>query len=167
MKEKRSLMKKETFFLHSQIIQQKIQEHPHYLKAKTIGFYVSLPGEVDTISLIRKALKTHCVCVPKVIDDEMEFYCIHSLDDLQEGTFHVLEPTTHELVLPQDIDLMIVPMLAFDEHHYRVGYGKGFYDKYFARDFQGYKLGIAFSFQKVKEIDIDCYDLPLDEIICE
>lgn len=167
MKEKRSLMKKETFFLHSQIIKQKVQKHPSYIHAQTVGFYVSLPGEVDTISFIQEALKTHRVCVPKVIGDEMEFYYIHSLDDLQVGTFHVLEPTTHEKVFPQDIDVIIVPMLAFDCHFHRVGYGKGYYDKYFAKEFQGYKLGIAFSFQKVDKIDINPYDLPLDDIICE
>lgn len=167
MKEKRSLMKKETFLLHSQIIQQKVLQHPHYLNAQTIGIYVSLPGEVDTLSLIQESLKTYRVCVPKVIGEEMEFYEIHSLDDLKEGTFHVLEPTTNEIVLPQNIDLMIVPMLAFDDNHYRVGYGKGYYDKYFARHFTGYKLGIAFSYQKVDQISINNYDLPLDEIMTE
>ena len=97
----------------------------------------------------------------------MEFYYIHSLNDLKEGTFHVLEPTTNQIANIQDIDLMIVPMLAFDNQNYRVGYGKGFYDKYFAKGYLGYKLGLAFSYQKVDKIDINEYDLPLDEILCE
>ena len=167
MKEKRLLMEQETFLLHSQIIIQKVQQHSYYKKAKTIGIYVSLPGEVNTFPLIQQALKSHCVCVPKIINDEMEFYYIHSLNDLKEGTFHVLEPTTNQIANIQDIDLMIVPMLAFDNQNYRVGYGKGFYDKYFAKGYLGYKLGLAFSHQKVDKIDINEYDLPLDEILCE
>ena len=167
MKKKRSLISQETFLLHSQQILHQVLQHCQYLKANTVGVYVSLPGEVDTIALITEMLKTHHVCVPKVIGDDMVFYYIHSLNDLQEGYFHVLEPTTNEIADPQDIDLMIVPMLAFDQNLYRVGYGKGFYDRYFASSFQGYKLGIAFSFQKVDDFDKDRYDIPLDEIICE
>ncbi len=167
MKKRRLLMERETFLLHSQKIIEKVQQHDSYKKAKTIGIYVSLPGEVDTIPLIQQALKTHRVCVPKVIKDEMEFYYIRSLNDLKEGIFHVLEPITHELADAKDIDLMIVPMLAFDNQNYRVGYGKGFYDKYFAKDYNGYKLGLAFLYQKVHQIDIDIYDLPLDEILSE
>ena len=109
----------------------------------------SLPKEVETLSLIQELLKTKRVCVPKVNQDTMDFYEIDSLDDLKEGYFHVLEPTTTALILPEDIDCMLVPMLAFDKQKYRVGYGKGFYDKYFARGYHGYKLGLAFSFQYV------------------
>lgn len=167
MKEKRLSLDTKTFFLYSYNICQKVKQHPQYHLAKMIGCYVSLPGEVDTLHLIEETLKTHELCVPKVVGETMSFYKISSLDDLQEGAFHVLEPTTTQLVQPQDIDLMIVPMLAYDNHLYRVGYGKGFYDKYFALGFDGYKLGLAFSFQKVPEIEINLYDLPLDEIICE
>lgn len=167
MKNKRLLINKETFFLHSQAIIHKVLQHPLYLQAKTVGIYVSLPGEVDTLSLIQEALKTHRVCVPKVIGQDMEFYEIYSLNDLQEGTFHVLEPMRAELIAPQDIDLMIVPMLAFDSKLNRVGYGKGFYDKYFSRGFQGYKMGLAFSFQEVDEINNDAFDCPLDEVMTE
>ena len=55
MKEKRLLMEQETFLLHSQIIIQKVQQHSYYKKAKTIGIYVSLPGEVNTFPLIQQA----------------------------------------------------------------------------------------------------------------
>jgi len=167
MKQKRLLLDQKTFFLHSQHIMQCVLQHPIYQKAQMIGIYVSLHGEVDTKQLITETLKKHHVCVPKVAGDIMHFYEIQSLDDLKEGHFHVLEPITNSLIHPQDIDLMIVPMLAYNQSFHRVGYGKGYYDKYFSHGFHGYKLGIAFSWQYIENIEYDEYDQQLDEIINE
>lgn len=165
MKEQRLLYSQETLLYYSQLIEQQIFQHPLYQNAKIIGIYVSLPMEVNTIHLIQESLNNHRVCVPKVEGDIMNFYEITSLDDLKEGCFHVLEPMTVSYIDSQEIDLMIVPLLAYDKELYRVGYGKGFYDKYFASGFCGYKLGLAFDFQYVDHIDRDKYDYPLDEII--
>ena len=167
MKQKRLLVKPETFLSMNEIITQKVLSHPQYQKAHTIGFYVSLPQEVQTFALIQKALLTHRVCVPKVNGDVMHFYEISSLKDLKEGCFHVLEPMSKHMIQPTDIDLMIVPMLSYDKELYRLGYGKGYYDKYFVSGFQGYKLGLAFSFQYVDHIERDEYDQKLDEVITD
>lgn len=167
MKEKRLLLDQKTFSLYNYQILNKVLKHPRCLQAKIIGCYVSLTGEVDTLELISILLQTHRVCVPKVEGQVMHFYEIQSLDDLKEGHFHVLEPITKKKIFPQDIDLMIVPMLAYDQNLNRVGYGKGYYDCYFASGFQGYKLGLAFSFQYIDYINTNQYDQPLDEIINE
>lgn len=157
----------QTFSLQSKKICQQLLQHEEIQKATMIGCYVSLPCEVDTHELIQKLLVHHRVCVPKVEGNIMNFYEISSLADLKEGYFHILEPSTSLLVAPWDIDCMIVPLLAYDQKKYRVGYGKGFYDRYFAGRYQGYKIGLAFSFQYVECIDIDKYDQSLNEIICE
>lgn len=167
MKEKRLLLDDKTLSFYNQCIYQKVINHSLCQKAKIIGCYVSLPKEVDTLKLIQKLLQSHRICVPKVEGVVMNFYEIHSLDDLKEGHFHVLEPVTIKKVEPCDIDLMLVPMLAYDQALYRVGYGKGFYDKYFASGFNGYKLGLAYSFQYVETIHHDHYDYALDEILTE
>ena len=167
MKEKRLLLKQESFSLYNQVILEKVLAHPLLQKSQMIGCYVSLDNEVETHSLIKKLLLSHHVCVPKVEGDIMHFYEITSFNDLKEGHFHVLEPTSSKRIAPEDIDMMIVPMLAYDQRLYRVGYGKGYYDKYFASGFQGYKLGLAYSLQYTDEIDIDQYDYALDEIINE
>lgn len=165
MKEKRCDMSYDAWLTDSHIIHQKVLSHPIYQKSKKIGIYVHLPFEVETQSLIEKMLKDHEICVPKVEGNEMNFYQIHSLNDLSEGCFHVLEPCSSQLVFPQDIDLMIIPMLAFDQKKQRLGYGKGYYDRYLSHGFQGYKLGLAFAWQQVESIAFDEHDQPLDEII--
>lgn len=167
MKEKRLLLDKKTFLLHNQSIIDKVLLHPQYQSSSLIGIYVSLPSEISTHDFIKQTLKTKRVCVPKVEGDVMNFYEIHSFAELEVGHFQVLEPTSNRLVSPIEIDLMITPLLAYDDRLYRVGYGKGYYDKYFSNGFNGYKLGLAFSFQKVNSIDVDCYDYCLDEIITE
>lgn len=167
MKEKRQFMDELMLFDYSQVIMKKVVNHPRYKQSHCIGIYVSFDKEVQTHELIRYALKEKRVCVPRIEDGNMNFYEIHSLDDLKEGHFHILEPTTQKMVSFQEIDCMIVPMLAFDHKGYRVGYGKGYYDRYFHQGFQGYKLGIAFSFQEVDLICCDEYDVKLDEVITQ
>lgn len=167
MKEKRQALSPKTFSLYNQNILSKVLSHPRIQEAKIIGCYVSLPGEVDTFNMIEKLLTEKRICVPKVIGNEMEFYEIHSFNDLQEGCFHVLEPVNCVKIYPQEIDCMLVPLLAYDQDNYRVGYGKGYYDRYFQKDFQGYKIGLAYSFQYVDHIDYDEFDQPLNEIIHE
>lgn len=167
MKEKRLLHRKKVFSFQDEIIIKKLLEHPVYQKSKMIGCYVSLPYEIQTFNFITIALNTHRVCVPKVVGNDMFFYEICSLNDLKEGAFHILEPTTNIQIPSEEIDLMIVPLLAYDRYKYRVGYGGGFYDRYFAKGFQGYKIGLAYSFQYVDSISVDEYDQQLDEIITE
>ncbi len=167
MKEKRLALTSQTFSLYNQQILSKVLTHPRVQEAKIIGCYVSLPREVDTLAIIQTLLLHKRVCVPKVEGSQMNFYEIHSLDELHSGCFHVLEPVTSHFIEPGDIDCMLVPLLAYDQNNYRVGYGKGYYDRYFQRNFHGYKMGLAFSFQYVDHIDYDVYDYPLDEIIHE
>ena len=165
MKQKRLLYDKQTLLSYSHLIISKLYNHPEYIKSHLIGVYVSLPLEVYTLQFIETALKTKRVAVPKVIGKTMEFYEIQSLDDLKEGHFHVLEPISNHYVKPENIDLMITPLLAYDSFNYRVGYGKGYYDRYFNSGFKGYKIGLAYDFSYVDKINIDQYDIALDDII--
>ncbi len=110
-----------------------------FQKAEVLLMYASLPDEVETLSLIREITEEgkKSVYCPVTQGDEMEFYRISSVDDLKEGNFHVLEPEPLEerqLVLQKDVAYcMIMPGLMFDKKGNRLGYGKGYYDKYLAR----------------------------------
>lgn len=110
-----------------------------FQKAEVILMYASLPDEVETLSLIREFTeegKRQVYC-PVTRGDEMEFYRISSVDDLKEGNFHVLEPEPlKEKLLEVQNDVhycMLMPGLMFDKRGNRLGYGKGYYDKYLAR----------------------------------
>ena len=184
MHERDSLSRDEAQAL-SDIITEKILSLKEYKEADTILTYVSCRSEVITDNLILAALKEgKKVGVPKVEGDIMNFYYINSLDELETGYFGVREPVVSQntsvslsdnngTVKPPVSDpsgcLMIVPGLAFDKDLNRIGYGKGFYDKYFQShiDAPFIKCGIAFDIQLCEKIEADRYDQPLDMLVTE
>lgn len=125
-------------------IRKQMIKFPCYLKADVILAYVSYRSEVDTIELIEQALMDgKRVFVPKVAGDEMEFWQIGGLYDLQSGYQGILEPG-ETLSYPEYCasnrssgravpTLMWMPGAVFDKMCHRIGYGKGFYDKYLER----------------------------------
>ncbi|MBQ7765723.1 MAG: 5-formyltetrahydrofolate cyclo-ligase [Lachnospiraceae bacterium] len=128
--------------------------------AEVILMYASLPDEVETIRLMRELTeegKRQVYC-PVTQDDEMEFYRISSVEDLKEGNFHVLEPeplAEKQLKLQKDARYcMLMPGLMFDKKGNRLGYGKGYYDKYLARISKNVNLTtIALSYEEmIKDI---------------
>lgn len=120
-----------------------------YVNTDLLLVYVSTPIEVDTRQLIQAALKDgKRVGVPRCVPDtrQMEFYEITSMQELSPGTFGVLEPQPDPAhLLPRDPGgLCIVPALCYDESGYRLGYGKGYYDRFLA-GYSGITLGICYA----------------------
>ena len=129
-----------------------------------IGIYMDIKQEVWTGPLLDHCLKHHIpVAIPKVEKDGLVFYYIHSYDEFEEGTFHVLEPTTHTLA--KDLKTLIVPLVAFNDTLDRIGYGKGYYDQYLNQH-EVKTIGIAFEFQKAS-FKKETHDHPLNHIITE
>ena len=111
--------------------------------------YVSTDIEVDTHRIIERALKDgKKVAVPRCVPDtrSMEVYFIDSLDDLEPGSFGVLEPRPDPEKLLTDLShgLCLVPAFSYDWNGYRLGYGKGYYDRFLSR-FGGNMIGICYS----------------------
>lgn len=142
-----------------------------YQNAETVLVYVSTPIEVDTHALIRHALaqgKRVAVpyCIPGTV--QMEFYYISSMDELASGTFGVLEPNpeTSRKAIRTERALCIMPGLAYDKSGYRLGYGKGYYDRFLSR-FQGIKVGICYSACIRGTLPHGRYDVPADLLVSE
>lgn len=151
----------------SNIIINKLLKTKEYKSCDTLFTYVSYNQEVITINLIKETLGEKKVAVPKIADDKMQFYYINSFEDLRAGKLGILEPTNTDLAIPKENDLFIVPGLAFDEYKNRIGYGKGYYDKYFVEysHVNFHKTALAFDFQILRKIPVDDYDVKLDNII--
>lgn len=134
--------------------------------------YVSTEIEVDTLELINYSLLIgKKVAVPKCIDGtrNMIFYYINSLNDLENGAFSVLEPIIDKCTPVNDFKkaLCIVPGLAFDVLGYRLGYGKGYYDRFFISNAELLKLGICYCTCTVNKLYRGKYDIPVDLLITE
>ena len=135
-----------------------------FQQARHVALYVSCRNEVRADALIaRHPDKTFGV--PKVTGDDMVFYDIMTDDDLEPGCFGVREPK-EGCALSGAFDLMLVPLLMFDKNHNRIGYGRGFYDRYF-KDHPVRTIGLAYGFQEVADTCPHEGDVPLDLIMTE
>lgn len=151
-------------------IAQNVKRLNEYKPAKTILIYVSTAIEVSTINIIKTALRDgKKVAVPRCIKDtrEMDFHYINSVDELSPGTFSVLEPPSDFPVVTDFTGcLMIVPGMQFDMNGYRIGYGKGYYDRYMSK-FTGISVGICYSNELVPFMYHGKYDKAVDIVVTD
>lgn len=146
-------------------------ESEFYKKADTILTYVSLCDEVETDGIIRTALAdSKKVAVPYCVDDNghMDFYLINSMDDLVQGSFGVREPDINKCKRLEiyENSMIIVPALCFDINGYRLGYGKGYYDR-FLQNYPFISVGLCYNSLVKTEVPTDAYDQKVNYIITE
>ena len=147
------------------IIFNKIINLEEYKQSKLVLTYVSLRDEVDTIKLIKHSLENgKQIAVPKCEGDNIVFYYINSLEDLEEASFGILEPKTNKMVTEFNNSICIVPGVAFDKENNRIGYGRGFYDR-FLRNYHRIKIGLSYKECICDKIDVDENDVKMDKVI--
>lgn len=144
-----------------------IKALPSYQEVKYILAYFSIRNEVSLYPLIEDAWSQgKVVALPRMEQDEMVAVRFTSPSELEEGEFHTLEPnTTCQLVDPREIELVLVPGVAFDRDGYRLGYGKGHYDRFFVNLPSVNKYGIAYQEQIVETIYPEAHDIPMTKIV--
>ncbi|MDO4996223.1 MAG: 5-formyltetrahydrofolate cyclo-ligase [Bacilli bacterium] len=147
--------------IYNKIINLKI-----YKESKVIALYNSMSTEVDTKKLIEYSLnKQKIVLLPKVINNKMIFVRINNNTKYIKSNFGVEEPINVK-AYNSKIDLMLVPLVVFDETCNRIGYGKGYYDRYLNNKNIN-TIGIAYEEQKYSIIPQEEHDIKLDQIITD
>ncbi len=150
-------------------IYERIVNLDKYKRAKKVLLYCSKDIEVDTKAIIKNALDCDKqVYLPRCIGQDMVFYKINSFDDLRQGSFGLLEPKIEcEKYLDSNCDdFCIIPALAVDEHKYRLGYGKGYYDRFLV-GFKGYKCVLCYSENVVNKLPVFATDVKADKVIVD
>lgn len=140
-------------------------------ETETFLCYVSTDIEVDTREFINALLTAgKRVAVPRCEGgpSEMNFYYINSLDELSAGSFGVLEPESDEenMLTQTENTICIVPAFMFDKSGYRLGYGKGYYDRYLSK-YKGSTIGICYSQNVKDELFHGKFDRTVDMIVTE
>ena len=140
-------------------------------EADVVLTYVSTPIEVKTLDFITALLEQgKKVAVPKCLNDkgDMDFFLINSLDELEDGFFGVREPNpeTAEKVLTTEKTVCVVPAFLFDAKGYRLGYGKGYYDRFLSK-FSGKTVGICYEENICDSLMHGKYDRPVALIVTE
>ena len=169
MKKQREGMSREEMFSKSEQIFEQLITVPEYKRSDKIYTYVSMNNEVDTIMLIDYSLSIDKrVFVPKVIGNHMEFYEISDISELSSGYFGIYEPDINGKEPDYSrTGFMCMPGLAFDLSFNRLGYGRGFYDRYLAQENRLYKAALAYSCQLVPAVFAEPTDVKTDMIITE
>ncbi len=151
-------------------ISERVKKLYQYRTAKVIMVYVSTPIEIDTFKIIENAFKDgKQVAVPRCIPEtrQMEFHYITSIDELSPGTFGVLEPPEfYPVVTDFASSLMLVPGFLFDSFGYRLGYGKGYYDRYMSR-YNGSAVGLCYSHELKRHMYHGRFDRCVDTLVSD
>lgn len=173
MKTLRDLIDKKEASHKSSLIVNHLFSLKEYQDAGVVMSYVSFGSEAETRPIIEHALSQgKKVAVPYCISEGRRLLAcvITSLDDLIPGTWGILEPSDpYKRVLdPKEIDVAVIPGLAFDRNLNRLGYGAGYYDRFLpSLNEDATKIGIAYDMQMTDALPADPHDIPMDYIITE
>lgn len=136
-------------------------------KAQTVFTYLSFGSEVSTKKLIIKLLKRNItVCVPKIINKDIQPIIIKDFMNLAENKFGYLEPINDHLIAKR-VNLCITPGLAFTKSGKRLGYGGGYYDRFFYSHPEVLKVTLAYKAQVLDILPTTSQDQQIDFIITE
>ena len=148
-------------------ISLKIIETDCFKKAEQVLIFASSPEEFDTRFIIEKCRLLHKrVFLPRCLDKAgtMKFFKVDCSGDLEIGSFNLSEPKlTCKPYTQKPDDLVIVPALSVDKNHYRIGYGKGYYDR-FLKDFNGVSICPCYSEMCEEVLPTDEYDIKINMI---
>ena len=139
------------------------------IRGKILGGYYPYNYEVDGTQILEKFEKqNYIISLPKIKkNSQMDFFYWSTKDPMAINRYGIPEPISNKVKYP---DILLVPLVAYDKNFNRIGYGGGFYDRYIKKIKKNKKIitiGLAYSFQKVKKIPINEYDIKLDYIVTE
>ena len=139
------------------------------IKVKTLGGYYPYNYEVNTMKILKDFEKlNYFISLPKIKkNSQMDFFSWSTKDPLSVNKYGIPEPIIKKIKYP---DILLVPIVAYDNNLNRIGYGGGFYDRYIRKikkTKQITTIGLAYSFQKIKKIIPNKYDIKLDFIVTE
>lgn len=148
-------------------ITERLEKTDLFRQASCIALYHALPGEVQTAAFIEKWYQKKRLLLPVVKGNDLQLLLYAGKESLKAGAFGILEPTeTCQPVAENEIDLVIVPGVAFDRGRNRLGRGKGFYDRLLST-LDVPKIGICYDFQLKDAIPVEPFDRKMDLIETE
>lgn len=142
-----------------------LEQTAAFMLADHILMYHSLPDEVYTHAFLHKWGKRKKFYLPRVNGVNLEILP-YDEQRLELGSFHIEEPTGENTVNADDIELIIVPAVAFDRKGGRLGRGKGFYDRLLA-DTKATTIGIGYDFQLIENVPVEKHDIPMNMVVTQ
>ena len=164
----RNSLSREVIETMSEMIQTKVMNMDEFINAKTVATYYPVGSEVSTLKILSSVLRMKKHLALPLVEDATAIIFAEVKDlekDLETGRYKIMEPKKHCLHTNK-IDLVLVPGIAWDEHGHRLGYGKGYYDRYLA-NLQSKTVGLAYDFQILEKIPHEKNDFSVNLIVTE
>lgn len=143
---------------------ERLEQTFEFQKARCILMYHSLPDEVFTHEAIDRWSNQKNIILPVVCGDDLELRRYTRLEEMHTGSYGILEPDNNIITDYSEIDLAVIPGVAFDMSFNRLGRGKGYYDRLLPK-LNCPKFGICFKFQIIESIPAEPHDILMDRII--
>lgn len=149
-------------------IQAHLEGMAAFRRARTIACYYALPGEVQTEGLIRKWYGRKAIALPVVRGEDLWLLPYAGADSVQTGAFGIREPKVlpASVSIEKEVELVVVPGVAFDLNRNRLGRGKGFYDRLLAT-LPVPTVGLCYGFQLRESLPVEAFDRKMDWVITE
>ncbi len=155
----------------SRQITERLWTFDSFAYARRVVFYAGTDGEVETLPLLHRWIETgRKIILPRVVGDGIRLVEVDHLEDLAPGYRGILEPRpgSGKMVGWEEVEIVLVPGLAFDLQGNRLGRGGGHYDRGLARmNPKALKIGLAFDFQVVERLPAEGRDMPVDLVVTE
>ena len=154
----------------SRRILRKLSQEPVFQRAESVAFYYGITPEVETKPSLKKFLKKKKVYLPRIGPKKSLTLCrVLSLSrDLKKNAYAIMEPKVFCEKRPAgQIDVIIVPGVAFDKHGGRLGRGGGYYDRLLREAPKAFKIGLCFREQIVKKVPMTPHDVEMDRVITD
>lgn len=144
---------------------ERLEKTAAFLLADRIMMYHSLPDELYTHAFLKKWAGKKRFYLPRVNGVNLEVLPYEE-SRLELGSFHIEEPKGNELTDPAEIEMVVVPAVAYDRKGKRLGRGKGFYDR-FLQNTKATKVGVGYEFQLVEELPVEPHDVAMDIVVTQ
>ena len=164
--ERRDATSSELRDIVSEKIHENLKKISSYTNSQNIACYFPIGSEIDTHNIMLGVLEQDKkMLLPKITENNMEFYIVPDLEKLEKGRFDIMEPKD-SCKKAGNIDCILIPTIGISKSGDRLGYGRGYYDKFLSST-NAVKISLTYSKQIVKSIPNESHDIKIDLIITE
>ena len=164
--EKRDEISAELREILSKKIHQNVKRLSSYTSSQNVACYFPIGSEVNTHDIMLDILNQNkCLLLPRIENESLVFYIIPSLEKLEKGNFGIMEPKD-SCKKAKKIDCVLIPTVGVSKSGIRLGYGKGYYDKFLSST-STVKISLTYSKQIVKSIPSDSHDIRMNWVVTE
>ena len=164
--EKRDATSAELRDISSERIHQNLKRITSFTNSQNIACYFPIGSEVDTHNIMLDMLEQDKnLLLPRIVNNNLEFCIVPNLEKLEKGSFEIMEPKD-SCKKAEKINCILIPTVGISKTGIRLGYGKGYYDKFLSST-DAVKISLTYAKQIVKSIPNDSHDVKIDWIITE